>query len=891
MGIDIIEKNGQQLMEYKLPNFNENQNDVGSTPEDFETLQVLGHGAFSQVLKVKSKKDGGIYALKKVDMSYILEDQELSQKYFENEVLFLKKLNHPNIIKCYNIFQVEQYLYFLMEFMNNGDLESYNDGILSMNVKIPEPKLWEIFYKCLSGLDYIHKSGIIHRDIKLQNLFLDDKFNVKIGDFNISAVIDINAAKKFADNQQQVENLMNTHTTLGSPKYQAPEVGKREYGQKVDVYSMGISFYELCFGHIPKSKKKFDFNDDGFYSKEIKEFIKVMIDEDETKRPTCNEALVYAADFFIKLYVKNTSVESVVNCFSNYIDLQKFFSHNVVINYLLDKNKEISKSFFSAIQTVNDIKQKRINLYELRKALENEGLDAKSDNLEIDPGNILIFFLSKLNSELNEIDPPTKDIPENEKKRRYHILSKKFCFSPGEEEEKFNLILSVYNSKILSIISRNFFSYIKTKRTCIKCGNTRCYFSKFYFIPINLNILKQKFAYNKNVSLIDAINTLKTTSNTLNIKHGIECKECKNISQFNETKNFYHTAKNLIFIFDRGENKQNDYFLNFDENLVLNNSLVERYNEVQYQLIGMITKVNEEYISFIKTNNIWISSKGEQFNFINAQKHGLVIALFYYSETEILSLCSIKNIENNQSQMQNIPPKMNSNNNINPSHLMINNNQQQPQFQPNWNNNPNQISGMQGNQNKQNFFNMPQNINNNNISLNNPQFNGPKIPQFNGSMNPQFIGPKNPQFIGPMNPQFIEPKNPQFIGPVNPQFNGPMNPQINFNEQNMVFRGGNNRNPNFAMNQLFNGNGPNNNFGNPNQPIGPMNQNMRLNPKTIDVLKQMNGVNNQMNNGPHNINGFGININNNFNAQNNQFGNGNNQMNNNMKNFNNVGFL
>ena len=169
-------------------------------------------------------------------MAYIIQDQELSQKYFENEVLFLKKLNHPNIIKCYNIFQVNQYLYFLMEFMNNGDLESYNRGILSMKLKIPEAKLWEIFYKCLSGLDYIHKEGIVHRDIKLQNLFLDDNFNVKIGDFNISAVINDNAAKKFADKEEQVENLMNTNTTLGSPLYQAPEIGKRIYDQKVDIY-------------------------------------------------------------------------------------------------------------------------------------------------------------------------------------------------------------------------------------------------------------------------------------------------------------------------------------------------------------------------------------------------------------------------------------------------------------------------------------------------------------------------------------------------------------------------------------------------------------------------------------------------------------------------------
>ena len=110
---------------------------------------------------------------------------------------------------------------------------------------------------------------------------------------------------------------------------------------------MAASFYELCFGHVPNNKK-FDFNDDGFYSKEIKEFIRAMIDEDENKRPTCNEAMAYAKDFFIKLYVKNTSVESMVNCFNNYIDIQRFFSNNGIMNFLCERKKEISKSFFSA---------------------------------------------------------------------------------------------------------------------------------------------------------------------------------------------------------------------------------------------------------------------------------------------------------------------------------------------------------------------------------------------------------------------------------------------------------------------------------------------------------------------------------------------------------------
>ena len=859
MGIDVIDKkNGEQLIEYKLPNFNENQFNIGNNPEDFEILQVLGHGSFSQVLKVKSKINYGIYALKKVDMAYIIQDQDLSQKYFENEVLFLKKLNHPNIIKCYNIFQVNQYLYFLMEFMNNGDLQSYNEGIISMKVKIPEAKLWEIFYKCLSGLDYIHKQGVVHRDIKLQNLFLDDNFNVKIGDFNISAVINENAALNFAENQQQAENLMNTNTTLGSGHYQAPEIGRRRYDQKVDIYSMGVSFYELCYGCSPKSKKKKD-SDEGFYSNEIREFINAMINEDESKRPSCNEAMVYAKNFFIKLYVKNTCVESVFNCFSNYVNLINFFSHNEIVNYIFSSNKEISKSVFSTIQSINDEKQKGINLYELRKALENEGLDVKSDSQEIDPGNFLILLLSKLNSELNEITPSNKKISENEKIRRYKILSKQYCFSPGEEEKTFILILETYNLKILSIISRTFFSYIKTKRSCLNCGFNGCYFSKMYFIPINMNILQQKFGYNQNVHLKDAIDSLKTS---MNINKGIKCKNCNQISQFKESKMFYHTAKNLIFIFDRGENSKNNYFLNFDDNLVLNRTDVERYNEVQYQLIGMIVKVNDEYISFTRkviNNNIWQSSKGETFNFIDAKKYGLVIALFYYSEADILSISCVKNVKKNQSQMQNPSNQMNNYNAMNQNQMS---NFQNQQFNNNWNNNPNQFNGGQGNQMNQNNFNNLQNMNNNN----NPQMN----PQLNQQM---------------LNNLFNN-------SPINPQVNPHVNPQFNFNEQNVNF-GGNNQDTKNIMNNLFNGNMSNLNNNNNNyiQPFNPMNNNSLLNVKTINVLDKLNDYNKPMNNnnGMHNNNMMGIN-NNNFNGQNNRFGNGNNPMNNNMNLFNNMNF-
>ena len=93
-------------------------------------------------------------------------EEQKTQKYFENEVIILRRLNNPNVCKCYNIFRDQNYLYFIMEFMNNGDLKSFYAANKLLKNQVPEEKLWDIFYKCLNGLAYIHQQGLIHRDIK-----------------------------------------------------------------------------------------------------------------------------------------------------------------------------------------------------------------------------------------------------------------------------------------------------------------------------------------------------------------------------------------------------------------------------------------------------------------------------------------------------------------------------------------------------------------------------------------------------------------------------------------------------------------------------------------------------------------------------------------------------
>ena len=214
--------------------------------------------------------------------------------------------------------------------------------VLMREILIPEEKLWDIFYKCLSGLDYIHKKGIIHRDIKPSNLFLDDDFNIKIGDFNISAVIDEESAKNFTLDEEEIEDLQNNYTQLGSGGYVAPEViRKKNYGQKADIFSMGKSFYELCYGW--RSFEYKEYHNKFQPSEEMKDLIKKMIAKKPDKRPTCEEALAIVKYHFLKSYLKNTSIEASFNCFNNFKNFKDYFTDEKMANFISDNKKEISQ--------------------------------------------------------------------------------------------------------------------------------------------------------------------------------------------------------------------------------------------------------------------------------------------------------------------------------------------------------------------------------------------------------------------------------------------------------------------------------------------------------------------------------------------------------------------
>ncbi len=179
------------------------------------------------------------------------EIRKFARKMFYNEAHSAGVLKHPNILQIFDAGEEEGQPYIVMEFVEGGEtLKSYT----RKNNLLPIKSVVEIFYQCAKALDYAHRKGVIHRDIKPTNIMLTRNGEVKIADFGI--------AHNAAGESTQVMGMM------GSPRYMSPEqVQEQEVTNKTDLYSLGIVAYELLTGRPP------------FLAKTIPQLVRKIIDD------------------------------------------------------------------------------------------------------------------------------------------------------------------------------------------------------------------------------------------------------------------------------------------------------------------------------------------------------------------------------------------------------------------------------------------------------------------------------------------------------------------------------------------------------------------------------------------------------------------------------------
>ena len=198
--------------------------------ENYEFLGNIGQGMTGKVYKAKHKKENRFYAIKKLNFNEINEKEKIA---IQDEVNLLKQLKHPNIVTYKDsFFDKENCLNIVMVFCEMGDM--YTKIRKQKGENFPEETilLW-IAQLCLA-LSYVHDKQILHRDIKTQNIFIQNEHTIRIGDFGI--------AKGYNQNQDLGGSL------IGTPLYMAPEVynSSKKYSFRSDIWSLGCCIFEMC---------------------------------------------------------------------------------------------------------------------------------------------------------------------------------------------------------------------------------------------------------------------------------------------------------------------------------------------------------------------------------------------------------------------------------------------------------------------------------------------------------------------------------------------------------------------------------------------------------------------------------------------------------------------
>ncbi|KAM4018334.1 serine/threonine-protein kinase MARK2 isoform 8-T8 [Anomaloglossus baeobatrachus] len=198
---------------------------------NYRLLKTIGKGNFAKVKLARHVLTGKEVAVKIIDKTQL--NSSSLQKLFR-EVRIMKVLNHPNIVKLFEVIETEKTLYLVMEYASGGEVFDY----LVAHGRMKEKEARAKFRQIVSAVQYCHQKFIVHRDLKAENLLLDSDMNIKIADFGFS-------------NEFTFGNKLDTF--CGSPPYAAPELfqGKKYDGPEVDVWSLGVILYTLVSGSLP----------------------------------------------------------------------------------------------------------------------------------------------------------------------------------------------------------------------------------------------------------------------------------------------------------------------------------------------------------------------------------------------------------------------------------------------------------------------------------------------------------------------------------------------------------------------------------------------------------------------------------------------------------------
>jgi calcium-dependent protein kinase len=334
--------------------------------------QILGRGSYGEVRGAKHIPTSSLRAVKIIIKKKFSEKQ---RHKLIKEVMILKSLDHPNIVKIYEYFQDKDYIYIVMELVRGKELYQY----ITEAAPLSENLSATIFRQVLAAVSYMHMRNIAHRDLKPENILFDG---------SVIKIIDFGTAKKF----NPTKKMKGFH---GSSYYIAPEVIRQSYSKECDVWSCGVILYILLSGSPPfygnndaeifsaisKGEFRMDLKDFEVVSEEVKDLINRMLKKDVRARITIagalshpwfnrfGKALAADVDYGILANLKNFKFKS---------SLQHALYYYMVHRILSDDEKRHVMEIFSALdQNLDGILTKD----DIATGLKKAGIELSDDEL------------------------------------------------------------------------------------------------------------------------------------------------------------------------------------------------------------------------------------------------------------------------------------------------------------------------------------------------------------------------------------------------------------------------------------------------------------------------------------------------------------------------------
>ena len=586
-----------------------NDNIMGEKLEDYEILQVLtkDKNPSGFMSKVRSKSNSKIYVMKKIESKYSPNSNKQNFKKeferFKEEFERFKKINSPNITKYFKYFfypnsdSPDSCLFVLFEYVNNCDLQDLFNTYKNLEKPIDTKTLWNIFMQCITALKDIHSKNIIHKNIKLSNIFMSENNIIKLGDFRFSF---LECEPDLLDNKYLTEDIKNNNNLY--------------YNEKTDIYAMGIVFHQLCyFTHIinlPDYKKN-----KGIYPKKMEDIIQSMINKDENKIPDTNKLYEIIMEEYINNAAKITSIDSVFRCMYSFKNFTTIMDQKA-LSFLDVKETPICYNYINCIQNYSNQEENNAKyLNNFRNLLYK---DTQINNeIEIKPSLVIDFLLENLNKEMGT---------------DFNSQSSLVIQTLDKTLTDFSIYMKSFKEKYKSEIIDYFIGFLKIIKKCKKCKKSSNSFNFFPYIEFNLDIFDkypnfENWFKEQNEHYID-----------LSEEYCLKCSECQKVTPQREFKNFLKLPQNLIILLNENEGFKEPEKINFPLNLDLSQTFKEIDSNNKFNLVGLVKRIikdeDEYYISIYLDPNSksWIISDCKNLTKIdNPLKHneGMILLLFY----------------------------------------------------------------------------------------------------------------------------------------------------------------------------------------------------------------------------------------------------------------------